>query len=113
MKNILDNHYKNAPDGIPGNDDTGTMSAWAVFSMIGLYPDCPGEPTYTLTTPVFDKVTITTPQGEINIICNRGSADSHYIENITLNGKSNGYRITHKQLLDNATIEYKLKQKAK
>ena len=46
------------PDGIPGNDDTGTMSAWAIFNMMGFYPDCPGEPSYTLSTPVFDKVTI-------------------------------------------------------
>ena len=40
------------------NDDTGTMSAWAIFSMMGLYPDCPGVPEYTLTTPTFDEVTI-------------------------------------------------------
>ena len=46
------------PDGIPGNDDTGVMSAWAVFSMIGMYPDCPGEPQYTLFSPVFDSVEI-------------------------------------------------------
>ena len=113
MKKILDKCYKNAPDGIPGNDDTGTMSAWAVFSMMGLYPDCPGEPTYTLTTPVFDRIKIATPQSEINIECKRPTADSHYIENISLNGKASGYRITHKQLLDNANIEYKLKKEAK
>ena len=113
VKNILDNHYKNAPDGIPGNDDTGTMSAWAVFSMMGIYPDCPGEPTYTLTTPVFDRVTITTPQGVIEIKCNRPTADCQYIDNISLNGKACGYRITHKQLLDNSNIEYKLKKEAK
>ena len=58
MSEILDKYYKNAPDGIPGNDDTGTMSAWAVFSMIGLYPDVPGVPEYTLTVPTFDKITI-------------------------------------------------------
>ena len=113
VKNILDNHYKNAPDGSPGNDDTGTMSAWAVFSMIGIYPDCPGEPTYTLTTPVFDKVTITTPQGDIRISCDRPTKDCHYIDSISLNGKKNGYRVTHKQLLDNANIELKLKKEPK
>ena len=32
---LLAEHFKDAPDGIPGNDDTGTMSAWAVFSMLG------------------------------------------------------------------------------
>ena len=113
VKKILDNHYKNAPDGIPGNDDTGTMSAWAVFSMMGFYPDCPGEPYYTLTTPVFDKVSITTPQGEITIECERPDNECHYIESISLNGKKSGYRLSHKQLLDNANITMKLKKEPK
>lgn len=55
------------PDGIPGNDDTGTMSAWAVFTMLGLYPDCPGEPYYTLTSPTFDRVEIDTERGTLVI----------------------------------------------
>ena len=55
---LLEKYYTTRPDGIPGNDDTGTMSAWAVFSMMGLYPDCPGEAAYTLTTPVFDRIEI-------------------------------------------------------
>ena len=113
VKKILDNNYKNAPNGIPGNDDTGTMSAWAVFSMMGFYPDCPGEPYYTLTTPVFDKVSITTPQGDITIECERPDEDCHYIESISLNGKKSGYRLTHKQLLDNANIRMKLKKDPK
>lgn len=59
VSELLDKHYTTRPDGIPGNDDTGTMSAWAVFSMMGFYPDCPGDPSYTLTTPRFDRVEIT------------------------------------------------------
>ena len=55
---LLDKYYSNRPNGIPGNDDTGTMSAWAVFSMMGFYPDCPGEASYTLTTPRFDQIEI-------------------------------------------------------
>ena len=113
VKNILDNHYKNAPDGIPGNDDTGTMSAWAVFSMMGIYPDCPGEPTYTITTPVFDKVRIATQGKEITIECNRSTPDCHYIDNIEVGGKPSGYRITHRQLTDNAEIRLTLKKEPK
>ena len=113
IKNILDNHYRNAPDGIPGNDDTGTMSAWAVFSMMGIYPDCPGEPTYTITTPVFDKVTITPPGKEITIECDRPTPDCHYIGGIEVSGKQSGYRITHKQLTDNANIRLTLKKEAR
>jgi predicted alpha-1,2-mannosidase len=59
VSDLLDKHYTTRPDGIPGNDDTGTMSAWAVFSMMGFYPDCPGNPSYTLTMPRFDRVEIT------------------------------------------------------
>ena len=59
VSELLDKHYTTRPDGIPGNDDTGTMSAWAVFSMMGFYPDCPGDPSYTLTVPRFDRVEIT------------------------------------------------------
>ena len=110
---LLDKHYTTRPDGLPGNDDTGTMSAWAVFSMMGIYPDCPGEPTYTITTPVFDKVQINTPGEKITIECDRPTADCHYIDDIEVNGKQSGYRITHKQLLDNANIKLKLKKEAK
>ena len=81
--------------------------------MIGLYPDCPGEPTYTVTTPVFDRITIDTPQGDITIECDRPTKDCHYIGNISLNGKKSGYRLTHKQLLDNANIKLKLKEEPK
>jgi predicted alpha-1,2-mannosidase len=59
VSQLLDKHYTTEAAGLPGNDDTGTMSAWAVFSMMGFYPDCPGDPSYTLTTPRFDRIEIT------------------------------------------------------
>ena len=46
VSELLDKYYTTLPAGLPGNDDTGTMSAWAVFSMMGFYPDCPGDPSY-------------------------------------------------------------------
>ena len=58
VSDLLDKYYTTGPDGLPGNDDTGTMSAWAVFSMMGFYPDCPGNPSYTLTSPRFDRIEV-------------------------------------------------------
>ena len=81
--------------------------------MMGFYPDCPGEPYYTITTPVFDKVHIAAPQGDITIECDRPTDECHYISNITLNGKNSGYRRTHKQLLENANIKLTLKKEPK
>lgn len=107
IRRLLDKYYLNAPHGIPGNDDTGTMSAWAIFSMMGFYPDCPSTPYYTLTTPTFDKVSITTGTNEdkvITILTHRPDTACHYIDRISLNGKRCGYRISHHELVG-STIE--------
>ena len=94
VEKILRTNYKNAPDGIPGNDDTGTMSAWAVFSMLGFYPDCPGEPSFTLTRPTFRKAEVTLPGGH-TLTVTRTEKPSK----ASLDGKSKGYRISHADLV--------------
>ncbi len=107
---LLDDYYSTEAAGIPGNDDTGTMSAWAVFSMIGLYPDCPGEPYYTLTSPRFDRVEIDTAEGTILIEAQRTTDDDSIIERMWLGGKPlTKYRISHDELMKNRQIILKLK----
>lgn len=59
VQTLIDNHFRTTPGGIPGNDDTGTLSAWLVFSMMGIYPVSPGDMDYALFTPTFSKITIT------------------------------------------------------
>ena len=115
VRDLLDKYYTDKPDGIPGNEDTGTMSAWALFSMMGIYPDNPGSPYYTLTTPVFDKVTIHLdkkyyPQGDITIETKRTSPSQLYIKRVTVGGKKvGGYRISHKQLIEGKILQFELK----
>lgn len=58
VSELISKYFKNTPNGLPGNDDTGTMSAWLIFSMMGLYPVSPAESFYAVTSPVFDKITI-------------------------------------------------------
>ena len=103
VENILAKNYKNAPDGIPGNDDTGTMSAWAVFSMLGFYPDCPGEPQFTLTRPTFPKAVITLPDGQTVTLTRSGAKASR----VTVDGRNKGYRISHQDLLRTKSIVWK------
>jgi predicted alpha-1,2-mannosidase len=109
---ILEKYYKDAPDGIPGNDDCGTMSAWALFTMMGLYPDCPGSPYYALTAPVFDKITLHLdkkyyPNGDITIEAKHSSPNDIYIKGISLGGKKwNGYRISHQELVRGCHLKY-------
>lgn len=112
---LLKRHFTTEPDGIPGNDDTGTMSAWAIFSMMGFYPDCAGVPSYTLTSPTFDKVTITLNpefyrQKSLTIEAPHPTPESIYIKSIKLSGKPyNDYRISHKQLVEGGKLSFDIK----
>ena len=114
VSEILDKYYKNAPDGIPGNDDTGTMSAWAVFSMIGLYPDVPGVPEYTLTVPTFDKITIKLNSDyyhtESLIIEKSGNAKKC---NVLLDGTPIGHRISHQKLVNGKKLLFAIDSRKK
>ncbi len=109
---LLEKHYTTRPDGIPGNDDTGTMSAWAVFSMMGFYPDCPGSPHYTFTAPVFDRVEIELDPryyNKENLVIER-SGDGRYIRDIILAGRrGTPYRVSHKDLTEAGTLGFILK----
>ena len=115
VRRLLDKHYTAKPDGLPGNDDCGTLSAWAVFAMIGLYPDCPGSPYYSLTSPVFDRVTLHLdpqyyPDGDIVIETSRPDKDAFLIQSMTLGGKKlTEYRISHARLVKARTLKFNLK----
>ena len=113
VNKILNQYFTTQPNGIPGNDDTGTMSAWAIFSMMGFYPDCPGEPYYTLTAPLFDEVEIDVADGKtIQITTERPSEDAIFIESMTLNGKPlKNYRISHEDLINGEKLNFKLKKR--
>ena len=114
VRRLTAKYFTTEPDGIPGNDDTGTMSTWAVFSMMGLYPDCPGEPYYTLTSPVFDRVTIRLDprfygRDELVIQTRDNAPDNIYIRSMSLGGKPlRKYRISHEELLRGGTLTFDL-----
>jgi hypothetical protein len=55
---ILDNFYKNAPDGLIGNEDCGQMSAWYVLSSMGIYAVTPGIPQWSVTQSSFDSIKV-------------------------------------------------------
>ncbi|MBV7535488.1 GH92 family glycosyl hydrolase [Duganella sp. sic0402] len=57
--------FGNGPSGVTGNDDLGTMSAWYLFSALGLYPDTPGSGRFLLHAPRFARAEIDLPQGRL------------------------------------------------
>ncbi len=112
---LLAKHFKNAPDGLPGNDDTGTMSTWAIFAMMGFYPDDATSPYYTFTTPVFDKISLNLnteyyPNNQLEIEVVRPNSQAKLIDRIVIDGKRfSGYRISHEQLSNAKKITVYLK----
>lgn len=55
---IMERDFRTGADGLPGNDDCGTISAWFIFSALGFYPACPASENYQLGTPLFSKATV-------------------------------------------------------
>lgn len=105
VKECLDSYFSNTPGGLPGNDDAGTMSAWQMFSMMGIYPICPAGDSYVITTPSFDKVTVDLSEefyggGELVIEAVDLSPENIYIKKIEVDGKPyRSYFIEHEKLL--------------
>lgn len=114
---LLEKYFKNSTDGLPGNDDTGTMSTWAMFNMMGFYPDNATDPSYTFTTPVFDKITLNLDSfhyegHSIEIETVRPSSKAIYIDRIEVDGKHyKSYRISHDELVKANKITFYLKEK--
>lgn len=119
VKRLLEKHFTTETSGIPGNDDCGTMSAWAIFSMMGFYPDCPGQPNYTLTTPTFDRIEITlNPQyyqkEKVVIETRRNESTDQYIKSIEIDNRNyNKFRISHRDLINSNNIIFNLQPNSK
>ncbi len=64
VRRITERFYTDSPDGLIGNEDCGQMSAWLVWSALGLYPICPGNPSYTIGWPIFDEAVIDLGNGK-------------------------------------------------
>jgi len=89
VREVATKFYYNKPDGLCGNDDCGQTSAWYVFSTMGFYPVCPGDPYYVIGTPCAEEATIHLANGKVFSMkaVNFSEADK-YIQSVTLNGKS-------------------------
>jgi len=82
---VMTEMYKNAPDGLIGNEDCGQMSAWYVLSALGFYPVTPGSDKYMIGTPQFSLAQVNLENGKNFIINSPGVSDKNfYIQNAVL-----------------------------
>lgn len=106
-------HYKNAPDGLTGDDDCGQMSAWYVFSALGFYPVTPGSELYAIGVPQFERAVIqldpNTPEKRIEILAKGISSTRVYAKSITWNGeKLTEPFIRHSDLMKGGILAFEM-----
>lgn len=105
VRRILTEQYSGKPDGLPGNDDLGSMGSWYVFASIGLYPEIPGVGGFAVNTPIFNSVKIHLNKGILTI--NGGSEKDAFIKSMKLNGKPyNKTWIDWSKIYQGGTIDY-------
>jgi len=109
---IMQKLYKNAPDGLCGDEDNGQTSAWYVFSAIGFYPVCPGSNQYVLGSPLFNQVSLNLQNGKrFEIVANNNSSENVFSEEKKLNGKD--YKklyISHQDIMNGGKLEMEMKK---
>ncbi len=87
VDSIFHSQYRNATDGISGNEDCGQMSSWYILNSMGFYQVCPGKPLYSIGRPLFDEVTIKLPDEKHFVIrTENNSRTNRYIKSVVLNG---------------------------
>ncbi len=88
VRKLLHEWFRNDLMGVPGDEDGGGMSAFVVFSQMGFYPVTPGDPVYTIGSPVFEHVSIDLDNGHVfEIEAINASAENKYIQTASLNGE--------------------------
>ncbi|WP_242085260.1 GH92 family glycosyl hydrolase [Aestuariivivens sediminis] len=106
---IIDANYSSRRDGIPGNDDSGAMSSWLAFHMMGLYPNA-GQSYYLINTPYFKETVIHQENGSDFIIrAKQLNQNNKYIISATLNGKPfEKAFIEHQDIVNGGVLELKM-----
>ncbi|TCK55906.1 putative alpha-1,2-mannosidase [Flavobacterium sp. 90] len=88
IRTIIKNNFNTSREGLPGNDDSGAMSSWLAFHMMGLYPNA-GQPYYLINTPLIKETIMQLENGKkFKISAKKMSDKNKYIKAAFLNGKA-------------------------
>ncbi len=101
--------YRAAPNGLPGNDDSGALGAWYVFGAMGFFPNA-GQDYYLIGSPVFSKSSISLANGRtFSIRAENPGGKNIYVASATLNGKKfDRAWISHSQIMEGGELVLKM-----
>ncbi|HEY4785948.1 MAG TPA: glycoside hydrolase family 92 protein, partial [Bacteroidales bacterium] len=112
IRKIIERYYNSSHSGIPGNDDSGAMSSWLAFHMMGLYPNA-GQSYYLINSSFFKQTIIHQENGkDFTITARNLSEKNRYIKSATLNGKSYEKSwIEHEDIIDGGSLVLEMGEK--
>jgi predicted alpha-1,2-mannosidase len=112
IRGIIKENFNTSRTGLPGNDDSGAMSSWLAFQMMGLYPNA-GQPYYLLNTPLIAATTLQLEEGKTFKISTKNLSDKNkYVKSALLNGKPfNQAWILHEDLVKGGVLIFEMDSK--
>lgn len=113
VRMILPKMYKPTPDGLGGNDDTGQMSAWFIFTNLGFYPVSPGNDEYALGSPAVNGAVVRLQNGKTFTVTVKNQGDKNvYVQKVLLNGKPlTGLSIKHADIMNGGELTFYMSSK--
>ncbi len=114
VRQIQLTQYDNTQEGLDGNDDCGQISAWYVWSAMGLYPANPASGIYVIGAPIVQKAVINLDPkyykgGKFTVIANNCSKQYCYVQSAKLNGRPlNHPWITKDDIINGGTLELEM-----
>jgi len=102
--------YQATPDGLCGDEDTGQMSAWFVFSALGFYPVTPGDPNYLIGSPLFAKATLKLANDKtFTVTAKNNNPQTVYIHRAMLNGQPfDKTFLSHEQIVNGGELNFEM-----
>ena len=89
VREAMNELWSDRPYGLPGNDDLGAMSAWFVWSAMGMYPGIPGRAELLLGSPLFPRIVIYRANGvTITVTAPQARAGAPYVQNLKVDGRA-------------------------
>ena len=109
IKTLRQKAFRAGLDAYPGDEDNGSLSAWYVWSALGLYPTCPGKASYDLGIPFFDhlRVYLAEKKQWLDIHAHQNHEHFHFVQDCQLDGKEK-QTISHQELLNAQTLDFTL-----
>lgn len=112
IREIVKRNYSDSPGGLPGNDDSGAMSSWLAFHMLGLYPNA-GQSYYLINAPFVSEYAIDiSPEKKFKVQAQGLSETNCFVQSATLNGeKIDRAWLEHAELANGGTLILKMGNK--